>query len=88
MKKNAAKVLRRTKEKCPDCDANGLSLIIRKETKEGVTYSKKYLYCFVCEYIKEFKEKGKNKKFSDEDGELENDKHDSKRSTVNRNSRT
>lgn len=87
MNKNAFKVLKHTKEKCPDCDSNGLLLIFRKEIKDGITYSKKYLYCKECEYEKEFREKGKHKKFSEEDGEL-NAKHDNERSRVNRNSRS
>jgi hypothetical protein len=82
--KNAFKILRHTKERCPDCDANGLVLILCKEKKDGIEYSKKYLYCSVCEFQKEWKEKGKNKKFSEEDGGDSDDRHN-ERPTTNRN---
>ena len=58
-------------KKCPECEENSLVLIVEKKFSDGVTYFKKYLFCSVCEYKKEYKQKGcqnnKKENFVDEE---------------------
>jgi len=58
-------------KKCPECEENSLVLIVDKKISDGVTYFKKYLFCSVCEYKKEYKQKGcqnnKKENFVDEE---------------------
>ena len=47
---------------CPDCGENSLMIVVRKKDVDGITYSRKFYYCGICEYEKEFKLKGANSK--------------------------
>lgn len=57
---NAEKILKRTKKRCPECDFNGLWVILRNDIVDNVTYSKKYLFCNNCEYEVEYKNNSHN----------------------------
>lgn len=47
---------------CPECDSFGVSTIIENEEIDGIIFSRKYLYCEVCEWKKELKTRCENTK--------------------------
>lgn len=51
---------------CPDCESKQTYLILKNKNLDGVVYSTKFIFCKVCEYEEEYREKKNNKTFKNE----------------------
>lgn len=57
-KQDALRILKRMQKPCPSCEEESeYYLIIENKNDNGVMRSKKFMYCKICGYKKEYVEK-------------------------------